>query len=89
MTNISLLAEMIQARYRYAKRPSDEEVKQILAELHRFKLAGKPIGEDALHEVIRDHLKDKRVVVLGSLDMSPTVSILRQMMVAVQQQKTK
>jgi archaellum biogenesis ATPase FlaH len=88
MTDISLLAEMIQARYRYAKRPSNEEVKQILVDLRRFKLAGKLIDEDVLHEVIRGHLKDKRVIVLDSLDMSPIVSILKQMMVAVQQQRT-
>lgn len=89
MPNLRSLAEAIRNRYRYAKTPSDEEVKQILSRIALRKASGKTVGEAELHEIINDCLKDKRVIVLDSVDMSPTVSILRQIMTAAEQQQTK
>lgn len=89
MPDLRSLAEVIQTRYRYAKKPSDEEVKEILRQVASRKKSGKTIGETELHEIINDCLRNKRVITLDSVDMSPTVSILRQIMVAAEQQQNK
>ena len=89
MTSLHSLAEAIRARYSYAKTPSVEEVKQILSRISFLKASGKSIDEAELHKIIAEYLKDKRVIVLDSVDMSPTVSILRQIMSAAERQQSK
>lgn len=89
MTKLRSLAEEIRNRYRYAKTPSDEEVKNILSLIAIRKASGKSVDEAVLHQIIEACLKDTRVIVLDSVDMSPTVSILRQIMTAAEQQQSK
>jgi hypothetical protein len=89
MPNLRSLAEAIRIRYHYAKTPSDEEVKKVLNRIAIRKASGNAVGEAELHEIINDCLKDKSVIALDSVDMSPTVSILRQIMTAAEQQQNK
>lgn len=89
MTNLRSLAKAIQTRYELAKTPSDEEVEKILSCISTKKASGKSADEAELHKIILECLTDATVINLESIDMSPTISILRQILNAAEQQQNK
>jgi hypothetical protein len=89
MEDLALLAEAIRKRYKFFMRPSEDEVRKILTELYRLQLTGVSVDESTLYDVIKGHLKDQRHFIMDSLDMSPTVSLLKQIMTAAEQQQSK
>lgn len=89
MTNLRSLAEAIQTHYGFVKKPSDEEVKKILSCISIRKASGKSVDEAELQKIIVVCLKDATVINLESVDMSPTINILRQILNAAEQQQSK
>ncbi|NHZ38578.1 hypothetical protein [Massilia aquatica] len=87
MDDVRNLAEEIRHCYRFVKRPMDSEVRSILTEINRIKLSGKRVDESTIHDVIYRNVQDTRSFVIDSVDMSGTVSVLKQILDAAAQQK--
>lgn len=73
------VASTIKAHYKFIKEPSLEEVESILDAVSKQNSI-KAITDSDLDKIIEIHVKDRRIVVNASVDMSGSSSILQQIL---------
>lgn len=89
MIDYVAIVQLISVRYRFLKRPSEAEINEILARLRLLQSKGVTVTEQHLDEIVYACVKDTTAIVLDSLDMSATVSVLRQLLAAAELQAKK
>lgn len=85
MNNIEI-AKLIQNKYRFVKQPSESEVSSILRKVKIVLSVYGSVSEEKLGRIVFEVLKGKDVFILDSAEMSSSVSILQQIIIAARKQ---
>ncbi len=76
------IAKLIQEKYRFTHKPTDDEITKILRLVKFELLINETISEKALEKIILDVLQGKERAIFESAEMSSSSSILQQIIIA-------
>jgi hypothetical protein len=88
MNNIEI-AKLIKNKYRFVKQPLEHEISSILIKVKIDLSTYGTISEDKLRRIIFEVLKGKEVFIFDSAEMSSSVSILQQIIIAARKHDPK
>lgn len=83
------LAQAIQKRYLFIKKPSIKEIEDILNKISENEKSGNKINENKLDEIVYACVKNRLALSLSSIDMGNSISLLKQIMKAAQEHSLK